>query len=218
MKRLLLICIFIRLIKYAVPSAGDHDPEYHSCLEERHQNNPAEMQKKRQLACALIISKSRNSLGLPMLQYNGHWAYEPILNIEEPAACFASLGNIFPHIYALTKLEIQRDSYMCFYLRVYPIVQIMAWSASVAYHLNKSVLATRCDYAAAYILITLSTWMAFRKCVHTYVSFGMITIILFITVAMSAGYVYLMLSGYVIHGNHMKVNNHHHSSYLIRYM
>jgi hypothetical protein len=173
-------------------SSGDRDPLYRQCIRQTNDG----------YRCMMDISHDRLSQGLPMLQYYGHWPYLRIFGVQEPAACLFSLANIVPHLARLWGASSRRSSNSA--LSLFPVVHIVAWLASATYHYVKTDMTTRIDYAAAFVLISFSVWVALLHLLplHWWLLRRLAAISMTV---LSIIYVFNMLSGSISHGQHMNV-------------
>lgn len=210
-------------------SEGDRDSAFQHCLA----TTPRPRIEDRIYECGMAISISRKERNLPQQQYFGHWAYLRLLAMQEPAACLFSLANMIPHILHLCYARRERkrgernlpSSFFFFHasepsplllllprlLHLYPYIHLNAWLCSALYHANKTHLTTVMDYAAAFLLMSFSVFLAASKLFYSYAcyssysnsSYHYNTLSTSAFLGLSAVYLTALFRGRVAHGEHM---------------
>lgn len=172
---LVLILCFLLFIRVDC-SAGDLDQNYASCTfnceRQLCQNSspssssldrmPFDLgwidwncEERCEYDCMQKITDYRELVGYRPLKYFGHWPCRRYFGLEEPASCFFSLLNLFPHLlYLVEVLFLSRHRYpMCGWVAGYAVASVNAWLASTCYHAKKTALSTSYDLISALLLL-----------------------------------------------------------------
>lgn len=119
-----------------------------------------------QYHCMTEITLKRIRHGFEPLKYYGHWPFERLFGLEEPASCLFSLLNLLPHAlwlrYGLPSMPF-KVSPLRRYLAFYAIAAVNAWAASTVYHAHKVPWTTIYDLSSALILLLAGLLLAVRK-------------------------------------------------------
>lgn len=117
--------------------------------------------------CMTEITHFRTSNGYSVLKYFGHWPFNRLLGLEEPASVVFSALNFVPHAVFLARSLLQKRQEMSYYMSstlvLYALCACNAWVASTMFHSKKTEYATQYDYISALIFLCSGLWVAIRR-------------------------------------------------------
>lgn len=205
-------------------SAGDMDRNYYYCVKLCYNNRDSlSMTWDRQIflwndldeckyQCMRNISVQRLQNNLPTLKYYGHWPYERIYGVQEPAAAVFSLLNILPHLYYLSSSIrgkfLHPKYYMSNYIVINGFLASIAWMCSTVFHARKIDVTINLDYMSALIFLYHGFWLSLRRALHDLVfkKYPTLSSLMFGLLSLFCGHrLYQMYLGSISFDSHMEL-------------
>lgn len=227
------IFLVVMLMVYPVLcSLGDMDPQFRQCVKSCRDNDCPSSKtdlssslgysSKKLVAwdcyevcsydCMTEITKYRVSSGYSVLKYYGHWPFNRLFGLEEPASVLFSALNFIPHLVFLIRCAFSSNKnqntakyYMTYSIIVYALCACNAWIASTLFHSKKTEFATQYDYISALIFLCSGLWVSIRRFIGSTASPMLMWSMSALGAAVCAHRVLQMIQGRVSFDSHMHV-------------